>query len=66
MIASLTRQADRPRLDVRVIPHGPSVTSAASAVPEKAQQFAFLQLPDSPIQPVSVTTVLLVCAPHRK
>lgn len=53
MIASLTLQAERPRLDVRVMPHGPAVTSAATAAPERAQQFAFLQLPDSPIQPVS-------------
>ncbi len=53
IVASLSRQAERPRLDVRVIPHGPAVTSAATAVPEQAQQFAFLQLPDSPIQPVS-------------
>ncbi len=52
MIASLARQA-APRLDVRVIPHGPAVTSAALAVPEQAQQFAFLQLPDSPIQPLT-------------
>jgi hypothetical protein len=52
MRASLALQAERPRLDVRVIPHGPAVTSAATAAPEQAQQFAFLQLPDSPVQPV--------------
>jgi hypothetical protein len=51
--AILSSMAEKPRLDVRVIPHGPSVTSAALAVPETAQQFAFLQLPDSPIQPLS-------------
>ncbi len=53
MVASLTLQAERPRLDVRVNPHGPAVTSAATAAPEQAQRFAFLQLPDSPIQPLS-------------
>ena len=53
MLASLARQAERPRLDVRVIPHGPAVTSAAAAAPpEQAQQFAFLQFPDSPVEPV--------------
>jgi hypothetical protein len=51
--AILASMAERPRLDVRVIPHGPAVTSAALAMPEQSQQFAFLQLPDSPIQPVS-------------
>ncbi|MDR3699488.1 MAG: hypothetical protein P4L56_07630 [Candidatus Sulfopaludibacter sp.] len=51
--AILASMAERPRLDVRVIPHGPAVTSAALAIPEQAQQFAFLQLPDSPIQPLS-------------
>jgi hypothetical protein len=51
IVASLARQAE-PRLDVRVIPHGPAVTSAALATPEQAQQFAFLQMPDSPVQPV--------------
>ena len=52
VLASMNRQAERPRLDVRVIPHGPAVTSAAMAAPERAQQFAFLQMPDSPVQPV--------------
>lgn len=51
--AILASMAEKPRLDVRVMPHAPSVTSAALAVPEKAQQFAFLQVPDSPIQPLS-------------
>ncbi len=51
--AILASMAERPRLDVRVIPHSPAVTSAALAVPEQAQQFAFLQLPDSPVQPLS-------------
>ncbi|SPE38042.1 conserved exported hypothetical protein [Candidatus Sulfopaludibacter sp. SbA3] len=52
MIASLNQQAE-PRLGVRVIPHGSAVTSAATATPERAEQFAFLQMPDSPVQPVS-------------
>lgn len=52
VLASLAQQADRPRLDVRVMKHGPSVTSAAASSAEHAEQFAFLQFPDSPIQPV--------------
>lgn len=53
MISSLNVQAERAGLDVRVIPHGPAVTSAATAAPEQTQRFAFLQFPDSPVQPVS-------------
>jgi len=52
VLASLSRQAERPRLDVRVVKRGPAVTSAASAAPERTEQFAFLQFPDSPIQPI--------------
>ena len=51
--AILASMAERPRLDVRVIPHGPAVTSAALAAPEQAEQFAFLQMPDSPVEPLS-------------
>jgi hypothetical protein len=48
-LASLGRQAERPRLDVRVL-SGPAVTTAA-ATPERTEQFAFLELPDSPVSP---------------
>ncbi|MGD0500274.1 MAG: hypothetical protein ABSC23_17780 [Bryobacteraceae bacterium] len=52
MLESLSRQADRPRLDVRVVRGGPAVTSAANtASASGAVKFAFLQLPDSPITP---------------
>jgi len=50
--AVLASMAQRPRLDVRVIKHGPAVTSAALGAPEHTEQFAFLQFPDSPIQPI--------------
>ncbi len=53
VLASLERQAERPRLDVRVLSGGPALTSAAAAAPESTQQFAFLQLPDSPVSPKS-------------
>jgi hypothetical protein len=50
-LASLGRQAERPRLDVRVLSGGPAVAAAALASQERAQQFAFLELPDSPVSP---------------
>ncbi|HXS96375.1 MAG TPA: hypothetical protein VN736_17345 [Candidatus Limnocylindrales bacterium] len=52
VLESLSRQADRPQLNVRVVKHGPAVTSAATAAPERTERFAFLQFPDSPVQPV--------------
>jgi hypothetical protein len=50
VLASLTRQSERPRLDVRVVRGRRAVGSAAGA--ERRAMFAFLQLPDSPVQPV--------------
>jgi hypothetical protein len=50
MLASLARQAERPRLNVAVS-RDRAVTSAALG-PEHMEQFAFLQFPDSPVQPV--------------
>jgi hypothetical protein len=48
---SLTRQSSRPRLDVEVSRGGRSTTAAAGG-PERHEQFAFLQFPDSPIEPL--------------
>lgn len=48
---SLARQTERPRLDVRVSRGGRSVTSA-SVAPDRTAQFAFLQFPDAPVQPL--------------
>ncbi|MBZ5595022.1 MAG: hypothetical protein LAP39_22495 [Acidobacteriia bacterium] len=50
MLDSLTRQAERPRIDVRVSRGGPAVNSAAAN--ERMEQFAFLKIPDSPIEAV--------------
>lgn len=50
VLASLARQAERPRLNVAVT-RGRAVTSAALES-EHMVQFAFLQFPDAPIQPV--------------
>lgn len=51
MLESLSRQSARPHLDVQVA-HGPSVASSA-LTPDRQENFAFLQLPDSPIKPMS-------------
>ena len=48
---SLARQAERPRLDVTVARSGRS-TSAAASSPDRVAQFAFLHLPDAPVQPL--------------
>ncbi len=45
------RQSARPRLDVQVSRGGRS-TSAAAGGGERQSQFAFLQFPDSPVQPL--------------
>ncbi len=51
MVGSLARQKDRPGVDVQVSRAGRAVGSAAA--PERIQQFAFLRLPDAPVQPTS-------------
>jgi hypothetical protein len=51
MLDSISRQSDRPQLDVQLSRGGRVTTSAASA-PDKIAEFAFLQIPDSPIRPV--------------
>ncbi|MEK7408698.1 MAG: hypothetical protein AAB225_26835 [Acidobacteriota bacterium] len=48
ILGALARVADHPRLDVQVSRRG-----RATAVREQERQFAFLQLPDSPLEPVS-------------
>jgi hypothetical protein len=52
MLDSITRQSERPHLDVQLAARGRSTTSAASA-PDHVAQFAFLQIPESPIRPTS-------------
>jgi hypothetical protein len=48
ILAGLARQADRPNLDVQMVRGG----RATNFEPEKQVQFAFLELPDAPIQPI--------------
>ena len=52
MIACLARQDARPQLQVSVQRGGRAVTSAALA-PEHVEQFAFVQLPDSPVTAIN-------------
>lgn len=49
MLESISRQSARPQLDVRVM-RAPAVTSAALG-PARTEQFAFLEFPDSPLEP---------------
>ena len=48
MLASLAHQEDRPGMDVQVM----KGARATNFEPEKEVQFAFLRLPDAPIEPV--------------
>lgn len=54
VLTSLARQAQIPRLNVRVTP-GPAVSSATIAAGERPAEFAFLQFPDSPVEPLKGT-----------
>lgn len=52
MLNSLTRQAERPQLDVRVA-RRPAVSAAGAAVSNgQTVQFAFLDFKDAPVEPV--------------
>jgi len=51
MLSSMARQAATPQLEVR-LQRAPAVTSAAVANGERPEKFAFLQFPDSPVQPM--------------
>src|ERR1700730_1746685 len=48
ILESMTHSADRPTLDVQMVRGG----RATNFEPEKQVQFAFLQLPDSPVDPI--------------
>lgn len=50
MLDSLARQHDRPGVDVQMSRGGRSTGSAAN--PDHVQQFAFLELPDAPVQAI--------------
>jgi hypothetical protein len=48
VLASLARQAERPRLDVQMARAG----RASNVEPEREVQFAFLNMPEAPVEPV--------------
>jgi hypothetical protein len=50
MLDSLARQAERPRIDVRMSRGGRSVTSAGE--PERMARFAFLKMPGAPVEAI--------------
>jgi hypothetical protein len=50
MLDALARESARPRLDVAVL-RSPTITSAA-VTPEHVEQFAMVEFPDSPVQPL--------------
>lgn len=50
MLDSLARQAERPRIDVRVSRGGRAVSSEGA--PEHMARFAFLKMPDAPVEAV--------------
>jgi hypothetical protein len=59
MLASLTRQRRRPRLEARLAgADGPAVASAVSANAQRQVQLAFLDFPDSPLELVSGTAMV--------
>jgi hypothetical protein len=51
-IDSLGRQASRQQLDVKLSRGGRSTSAAVSGGADRIAQFAFLQFPDSPVQPL--------------
>jgi hypothetical protein len=54
VLASLARQAERPRLNVAVRPGGGRAVSSAAVSPnERLEKFAFLKFPDAPVEPIS-------------
>lgn len=51
MLAAMGRN-DRPQLDVSLSRNGRATGAAASSIPDHVAQFAFLNLPGAPVQPV--------------
>ena len=51
ILGRISRDSGQAPLNVKVIPHGQAVTSAALP-PEHSEQFAMVTFPDSPVQPV--------------
>lgn len=52
VVQSIARQSDRPQLDVALSRNGRAVGSAVVPADEHMAQFAFLKMPDAPVQPI--------------
>src|SRR5207253_2576133 len=59
IVAALGRQAERPQVDVAMSRAGRAVASTVPAMTEHVAQFAFLTLPNSPIQPVEGSATIV-------
>jgi hypothetical protein len=67
VLQEMARIQDRPQLDRPVMLRGPAVASAAVTVPERTERFAFVAFPDSPVEAVEGTAMVMgdrVGAPH--
>jgi hypothetical protein len=67
VLQEMARIQDRPQLDRPVMLRGPAVASAATTIPEHMERFAFVAFPDSPVEAVDGTAVVMgdrVGAPH--
>ena len=63
MLESLARQSDRPQLDVRVVRRH-TVSASVAPPPEQTAQFAFLNFPDSPVEPMDGWAELTASGAH--
>jgi hypothetical protein len=50
MIAAVSRLAERPQVEVQVVRHGRATAVSAN---ERSLEFAFLRMPDAPLEPLS-------------
>ncbi len=64
MLSSLARQSEVSQLAVTVKRTGRAVTTAATTAPERSENFAFLQFPDSPVKPLSGTAQIAGSEAH--
>jgi hypothetical protein len=53
MVDALARLADRPQLNVQVIRRGRATVAASGGAAERTMEFAFLHMPDAPLEPLS-------------
>ncbi len=64
---AILREMDRPQLDRPMMLRTPAATSTALASGERSERFAFVEFPNSPVEPVDGTAMVMgnqVRAPH--